>query len=264
MNKYWIAFKIGWQDSFEYRSEFFLSLAGWFVRLLISIFIWLAVFKTQNRVGLYDLENIIVYFLVLQIVMTLVFSRIGFYIGEDIHTGDFSNFLIKPISYGSYQIVSELSRNLLRTIISAGFFLLILIFLYPQFFLQFNPLKIIPIVITLFFAYTINALITMIIGYSGFWITDSSRLMFVYFAIITAISGITIPLDLFPKYAMDILNFLPFSYIFFYPTKIFQSDFDLNFSLRIIAIQMAFLALFYVLSKIIFHFGVKHYEAVGR
>ena len=115
MQKYLAILKTGWQEAFEYRIEFFLSLAGWFVRLAIALFIWAAVFKDQNTVGNYNFESILTYFLLIQIVVTLVFSRVGFQVGEDIHTGDFSNYLTRPISYTLYQIFSELSRNLLKT-----------------------------------------------------------------------------------------------------------------------------------------------------
>lgn len=265
MKKYWVTFKIGWQDAFEYRTEIVLSLIGWVVRLLIAIFIWSAVFEGKEKIGEYSFEGIIIYFIITSVVTTLVFSRIGFQVGEDIHTGDFSNYLLKPISYTVYQIISEFSKNILRTIIGATVFLAILFFFYPHFFATFEIGRILPIFVSLLLAYIINSFISMSIGLSGFWVVNSNRLMFIYFAIITAISGMTVPLDLFPQQAVEIFYYLPFSYIFFFPVKIIQSThLDPEFLVKVFTGQAIFLVVLGSLNYFIYRLGVKKYEAVGR
>jgi ABC-2 type transport system permease protein len=265
MKKYWVAFKIGWEDAFEYRMEVFLSMAGWIVRLMTAIFIWAAVFNGKEMIGDYTFESIVIYFIITSIVTTLVFSRVGFYVGEDIHTGDFSNYLTRPISYVIYKIVSEFSTNILRAIIGAAVFLTILFFTYPGFFSQFEIIKIAPILVMLLFAYIINCLITTIIGLSGFWVVNSNRLMFVYFAIITGLSGMTIPLDLFPKKIYDMFFYLPFSYSFFFPVKIIQTKhLDPVFLGKVLFGQIIFTLILILLTKLVFRLGVKKYEAVGR
>ena len=255
---------IGWQEALEYRMEFVLSLIGWFARLLISLFIWMAVFQGQQKVGNYDFQGIMVYFFLMQIVIALVYSRIGFQVGQDIHTGDFSQYLTKPISYGLYQIMYELSKNLFKSFIGAALFLSLLSFVFPSFFSSISFFQLPVIFLILMMAYLISAFLSLCIGYSGFWLTDANRLMYVYFALTTAVSGITAPLDLFPPTLAHVMYYLPFTYIFYFPVKVMQGGLSSDEIIRVLAFQFFFILFFFILSSILYRFGVKKYEAVGN
>lgn len=264
MKKYWIAFKLGWQDAATYRSEFWLSMVGWIVRLLLAIFIWMAVFEGKETVGSYNFSQMVSYFILMLIATNFIFSRIGFRIAEDIYTGDFANYLLKPISYAGYNIIVELGQNVLQMVL--GFFVVTVptLIFFPQYLPAVDLLKIGIILIVMTFAYFMNALITFIIGMSGFWVTNANRLMYVYFAIITAISGLTVPLDLFPEAAVKIMDYLPFTYIFFYPVKVMIAELTPALIQHVLVGQMMFLIILYAGSRFIYYLGVKKFEAVGR
>lgn len=255
---------IGWQEALEYRMEFVLSLIGWFVRLLISLFIWNAVFQHQQKIGNYDLQAIMVYFFLMQIVIALVYSRIGFQVGQDIHTGDFSQYLTKPVSYSLYQIMYEMSKNLFKSLIGALLFLTLLAIAFPSFITSFPLIRLPVIALTLLLAYLMSAFLSLCIGYSGFWLTDSNRLMYVYFAITTAISGITAPLDLFPPTMAQIMHYLPFTYIFYYPTKVMQGGLSNEQVIFVLGVQIFFTLLLAAFSYFLYRRGIKKYEAVGN
>lgn len=264
MQKYWTVFKLGWQEAMTYRGEFFLSISGWIVRLIILFFIWSAVFEVQEIVGDYNFKELITYFIFMVIISTLIFSRIGFNVAEDIHTGDFANYLLKPISYMAYHTVGEFGKNLLRLIISGAIIGIPVLIFLPEYMANIEPIKLVIVPLTIIAAYLLNTLMTLMIGLSGFWVTNSNRIMYVYFAVITVISGINIPLDLFPEEAMNILFMLPFSYVFYFPIKLIISPFSSELFLQTITGQIGFLLLFFILSKIVYQRGIKKFEAVGR
>jgi ABC-2 type transport system permease protein len=74
----------------------------------------------------------------------------------------------------------------------------------------------------------------------------------------------TAPLDLFPPAIVNIMNFLPFSYIFYYPVKIIQTDLDWQLIAFVLTRQLIFLGILLFINQTLYKKGVKKYEAVGR
>lgn len=264
MKKYWTILKIGIQESFEYRSEILIYMLAWSVRFLISIMLFLALFREQNTIGNYNAQNIVTYFLVIQILTALNFAKTGIQISDDIQSGDFSNFMIKPISYTLYYLILEFSKNIVRFLIALGIFGVILAFYDPDFF-QIELLERLPLIlISCIFAYCIASLMNMVIGITAFWITNAKRIIFMYFAIMSIFSGMMIPISLFPDWLQKIVFLTPFPYLLHVPAEMILGHESLPEILKNIVIQILFVIAFYGVIQTLYWFGVKKYEAVGR
>lgn len=265
MHKYFAILKIGFKDALEYRTEFFISFFGWLIRLMISIFLFIAVFQTKTQIGGFDLKETILYFVVVQMLISLIFSRIGFVIGQDIQKGDLSNYLIKPVSYIFFQIARQFSRNIMQIIFGIIFFFTIFLFLDPSFFLRLHASQIGLGLFSVIFAYITNISLVTIIGLSAFWITNSSRLIFMFYAILSIFSGLMIPLNFFPEQAQQILFNTPFPYVFYVPAQIFLGHIEYQQYLQdLMPRSLLFVAIELTIISLIYRFGIKKYEAVGR
>lgn len=264
MTKYFTILKIGIQESFEYRSEIFIYMLAWSVRFLISILLFLALFREQNTIDNYNAQNIVTYFLIIQILTALNFAKTGIQISDDIQSGDFSNFMIKPISYTLYYLVLEFSKNIIRFLIALGIFGIILAFYDPNFF-QIELLFRLPLIlISCIFAYCIASLMNMAIGITAFWIVNAKRIIFMYFAIMSIFSGMMIPISLFPQWLQKIAFLTPFPYLLHVPAEMILGQENMPKMLTNIAIQILFVMVFYAIIQTLYYFGVKKYEAVGR
>lgn len=264
MNKYIAILRIGWLSTIEYRTDFLISVIGWGTRILIAFFLWFAVIQARGgqNIASYSFQGIIQYFLIIQIISSFIFSRVGFDMTRDISKGDFANFLIKPVNYVILRMVHEISENAFRTLLGVGIFGTILFFFFGG--IPFYFAKIPVAIISILLSYLINFFMVGIISLSSFWFTNTSRLLFIYFGILTILSGTLFPIDLFPEKFFEISRYLPFAYIFFFPTKLIQSG-ELNLSsLEILIYQFFFAAILGILMTIFYKKGVKHFEAVGR
>ena len=59
MWKYLSIMKLGWLDALEYRTEFFVSIFGWGIRLFIALFLWFAVAEARGgTIGNYSFPSI--------------------------------------------------------------------------------------------------------------------------------------------------------------------------------------------------------------
>lgn len=263
MNKYLTVFRLGWLDALEYRTEFFVSVIGWGIRVFIALFLWLAVFEAKGSdVGSYSFSGIVRYFFIVQIISGFIFSRVGFDIAHDIYRGDFSNFLLKPMNYLSFRLIHEMSKNLFRTLIALFIF-------GTTVFIGFGgiPLALwkIPLgIVAIIGSYLINSCLVCIIALSAFWIINAMRLSFIYFGILTILSGMIIPVDLFPQKIFAVFQLLPFSYIFYFPASILQSEMYQASFLNGFAIQWMYIFILMGILSLFYRQGIKRFEAVGR
>lgn len=264
VKKYLAITRTGFEEGVEHRFDFFLSLAGWSVRLLISAFLFLAVFKTQPSIAGYNFSDTMLYFLVIQAIITFTFVRVEFNICNDIQNGDFSNYLIKPVSYLSYQIASELGKNTVRSII-AVFISGIIIGLYrPDFYMHF-PIQNLPIMIlSIFLAFFVSTFLTTIIALLAFWIVSAHRIIYMFFAVHSIFSGMLIPIAFFPDNIQNILMYTPFPYILYYPAQMMLRPDQPQNNPQIIMAQILIIAIELLVIKAMFYFGMKKYEATGR
>lgn len=256
--------KMGWQDALEDRAEFFISFIGWLVRLGISVFLFAAIFAERTEISGFNFQNTILYFIVIQILTTLVFTRVGFVIGSDIQKGDLSNYLIKPISYLLFQTLRQFSRNLMQIMFGLIFFIILISMVNFQFLLDFKLSYLGIGMFSMVIGYITNICLVMIIGLSAFWISNSSRLLFMFYAILSIFSGLMMPLNFFPPAIQEIIFNTPFPYIFYVPAQILMGNLDLAAYLKLLPMSLLYLVLLSTVTFSIFKLGIKKYEAVGR
>lgn len=269
MRKYLRVLRVALLDALEYRIELIIRIAGWGVRLVISLFLWFAVTQSKGEIiAGYTFEKIILYFFLIQIMATFVFNDAGFAIWKDIHYGDFSNYLVKPIRYLPFRFSVELSyivsRSLMGLLIFGGG-----LFIYKSSFFTSifaTPSHWLLFLIALFFAMILNFLLVAAISLLSFWIYSAHRLLFIYFGIINIFSGLILPLDFFPEKLLAIVKFLPFPYLFYYPLQIvLKPEVTAEmFAKMTLLPQLAQIAVFSAAVSLLFIFGLKKYEAVGR
>jgi ABC-2 type transport system permease protein len=84
-----------------------------------------------------------------------------------------------------------------------------------------------------------------------------------WFGIFALFSGYLIPLDLFPPALRNALFAMPFRYMASFPIEIFTNHLAVTEILRGLAIQWAWVLVFFVVYRLVWTRGVKQYSAVG-
>ncbi len=260
--KYLRIFRLGWLDAVEYRTDFFMSVFGWGIRMAIATFLWKAVSNGQNgSIGSYSYQSIMSYFLLVQILSSFVFSQIGFTIVEDVNKGEFNQYLLKPIAYLPFRFLFDLSRNTFRTLIGTVIFGTIIAVFYGG--IPIFASKIPFVFASVIGGYMINFCILSMLGMSSFWLENTRRIIFIYFGMLTIFSGMIVPLNLFPPLFLNIISRLPFGYIFFYPIQVLQATSITPEIISGLMIQWAYAIGLYSLAYLMFRRGVRRFEGVG-
>jgi len=261
LSKYLAIAKINFKNEFTYFWDFLFDSV--FIAIIIFIYsqLWAILFSTghYSDISGYTLAMLVWYLVMTESIIDFI-SYVVDNIGDDIKQGNIANYLNKPYNYIIYIYTIH---------IVMGFVSLILTFLLGSIVaavtvggFSFNFLNIPFILITIFLAMSMNLLIMTFLGLFAFWMEDVSAVNFIYQKFVFIIGGTLIPLEFFPEWLAKISSFLPFSYLAYYPAKLFI-NFNLHQFLDVVAVQILWCIVFIFLILFIYKKAIKKVSING-
>jgi len=253
------------QDTLVYRANFIFRYVNWIIRFFVLAYLWTSIFAAkEGDIAGFSLSDTLTYFLILQVITSLTFSRAGFMISNQIQSGELSSKLILPVNYIYLQIARDFGQNFFFFISHIVIYGGIALIFKDSLTLDFNWLFVLLSLPVMFFSYLIAFSMIALIGMLAFWLSTAKRLIFVYFAIHTLLSGFLIPIAFFPQGLQNILKWTPFPYNYSYIAELIQSKTwteSLSFGLTMTFVYSIGLM---ILLHFVFYLGLRKYEAVGQ
>ncbi len=264
MKKYFRAARNTWEETLSYRFNFTMWRVRTVVLLLSTYFLWYAVIPEGSEAFGYTQSAILTYILLTQIVGAIVTSNRSYAIGEEINQGSLSNFLLQPINYFAYWFSKDIGDKLINILFSIVELSIIYIILRPPFYIQssweYLSLFFVSIILAIFLYFFINVLLGLI----GFWSPEVWAPRFIFWIALGFFAGSYFPLDILPPTLFRIFELLPFSYLIYFPIKIYLGEFTYFEIFRGLLIMSIWIAIFYLSVKIVWKKGLRQYSAQGR
>lgn len=264
LSKYFVVFKNTWAEALNYRLNFTVWRLRMVLHLLTIYFLWLSVFPQNAIIGGYDQKMMLTYILGTSLVGALVFATRTLEVGDNINNGDLSNFLIKPINYLIYFFFKDLGDKAMNVGFSIIELTVIFVLLKPPFFLQTSPYYLVVFFIAIVISLTMYFLLSFLIGLIGFWSPETWGPRFIFFTLLTFLSGDLFPLDIMPQPLFSIAKILPFTYMLYFPIKIYLGNIDNQQILEGFLISIIWLIVIYMFTMFVWKKGLKLYTALGR
>lgn len=265
MKKYWPVFKNTWQEYFTYRLNFLMWRVRVVTQLLVIYFLWWAIFQNQEgEIFGYSQKLILTYILGGAVLRAIIYSSRTIDVGDEINRGNLTNFLLKPISYIKYWFVRDLADKVLNIALAILELTVIYLLLRPNLFFQTDFFRLLPFALAVFMAVILYFYINYLFGLLAFWTPETWAPRFVFFVLLDFLAGSLFPLDILPQYLYEILKFLPFFYLQFFPLKIYLGQLDFNQIAWGLLICLAWIFLFYQFVHLVWARGLKIYSAEGR
>jgi ABC-2 type transport system permease protein len=208
------------RETLAYRIEFFSRMGSALINLVVMWFVWVSIFSASasGEIGGFTLQAMMTYLVISSVIKAFLGTNMDSAMEEDVKSGRISTILIKPVSYPLFRV----SKGLSSPIVSLAFNS-VPIFFVSVFFLGISiTSSVIPFLLSFFLGFTVNYLITFLIGLWSFWSEGSIWGIRLSKEIISEIlSGSIIPLSMFPSSIVGIANLLPFQTIFNLPISIY-------------------------------------------
>lgn len=247
-----------------YRLNFALWRLRVVLQLLTMYFLWQAIIPQGSQFGVYDRSLMLTYILGGGLLSSIVISSRSYEVGDDINQGNLTNFLIRPINYFLYWFskdVGDKAMNITFAIFELTFLYLVL---KPPFFLQTDPTLLLLTVVAAIIATILYFFLNFLIGLVGFWSPEVWAPRFIFIILITFFAGGLFPLDILPKAVFTLFQFLPFTYLIFFPLKIYLGQLSPHEIQSGILIALIWTLTSYLIVKLVWNKGLKLYTAHGR
>jgi len=234
----------------SYRFEFFTALFSRFILLFVMAFFWKAAYNGLDVVEMVNERQMLTYS-VISMIMSGVFSiSVESSIRNRVRKGDVAVDFIKPVNiflmYLSEDVgssVTEIVKTAIPVLICSALFIVIPA---PSSFLNF-----ILFLASSLLSYSILWLISAIFGLFYFWVIDLGPIGAVKDYLIAILSGAFIPIWFFPQTIQTILKYLPFTYTYQHPLKIYIGRATVEEALIGMGIQLLWVLIFFVSFKLL-------------
>lgn len=264
LRKYLRVMEGSWAEYTVYRLNFILWRVRMIIQILVVYFLWLAIFSQQPELFGYTQSMILTYVLLSSIFRSIVLGTRTMEIGDVIHRGDLSYFLIRPINFFRYYMARDVADKGLNALFAIGEVSLLLILLRPPVFLQSDGGVLFLSAIALILAVVLYFCFSVLLGFLGFWIPDFWAPRFLSFVLIEFFAGGIFPLDILPDLLFRFALILPFAYFLYFPLKVYLGQLTLMQTLTGLLVGCTWIGILALMLHVVWRKGLRLYTAERR
>ncbi len=246
----------GIMANLAYRGHFFFSLAGTVIYLVITWFLWKAVYANGGTIGGLPFSRAYMYVGVSMSLYGFMGTGTDWYLFNIVRRGDILRYLTQPIDFTTQFFSNALGDSVMSCMTVTLPSLVISILLsgagVPA---LVNVLLFIPAVAL---GFLLNFFIDFITGLSVFLAQSISGIYQAKETTVMVLSGALIPLAFYPPGLRRVLEWLPFQALYTAPARILSDgSAGLSEALPLLLKQAGWLVIFFLLSRLLFSVGLK-------
>lgn len=254
--------KMFFAQEFMHKEQLFVWIIADIIKITGLCFVWAASAKVTGNI---DQGYIISYYVLMVLVGKLMQDITPENGIRQILNGKFSNSLLKPSSYLTEYLGSNIGSNLFRLIVSIPAFGLGMYITNRLGFwiVDFNPYFIFLGLLAVILGFLINFFLGNIFALLAFYNKNMIGMRIFYYNIAALFSGEFVPFAALPMIALYTVQVLPFRYTLSFPIEILlgrMTNYDIGLGFMI---GIVWLIALYVIYSIFFKISIKKYAAEG-
>jgi ABC-2 type transport system permease protein len=261
LRKWWAVFSIYFQDGIAYRASGYIWLTTDMVTAVTMPLVWASAARGGAIKG-FTANDFVLYYLSMLMLTGFVTSHIMWDLAMEIKEGQFSVMLIRPMSFFQYQFFRNLSWRILRPVLFAPVFLLLLwgyrgylvgahVFLGWQFW------------VALVLGHLVSFSFVVMMSMLALFVQEATSIFELYYIPMLFLSGQLFPIGVLPAWAKALTKLFPFYFTTGAPTEILIGRLKGPEVVGAIYWQLAWCLVTYVIARILWKQGLKYYTGVG-
>lgn len=258
--------RAGILEMVAYRVNFIFFLLGEIMKCFVMFFVWKAVFDSSAGTTLYGFsyDNMVVYLFVTFLCGYLTYSDGSYVIGKEILDGSIAMRMIKPVNFDMCFLFQELGGKIFQLLIV---FLPITVglegyrWIANGAFMMDVPMFLL-FILSMILAYGINFFFSVTYGFLAFYLKNLWGTDIIKGVIVGFLSGSTIPLAFMGGFG-EVLAYLPFASLSYTPVMIYMGMYTSSQIVFYICLQVVWLMVFVVISKLVLRSAMKRLVVHG-
>jgi ABC-2 type transport system permease protein len=235
------------------------TVAGIFTNTVfgfIRAYVLIELFASQPEIGGYDVSDAITYSFITQGLIATVAIWGWFEIEERIRTGDVASDLLRPHSFLGYWLATDVGRATYQAL-ARGIVPILVAGLAFELRLPERPATWLVFSISVFLAVTVSFAIRAMVNLFAFWFFDSRGLATIGSTAWIFLSGLALPLAVFPAGLRTISRLTPFAATFDAPAQIVLEQLSPAGVLATLGLQLAWAGLLLAAAQLVLERGTR-------
>lgn len=270
MHKYIQVLKGHIINSLEFRGQVFGFVLTWIITTLSFIVLLLAIYKDGNSLGQYGLGGIVFYYLAILFVSFITESYIGQELAGQVRKGELSKYLLKPYNLFWEKLAQALGSKTAYIILPIPLYILFVIVFFKLIMtdLQVDIPRVEYIIFGIVFCwlgFVLNFILEYLAAGFAFFMDETWSISHFKHITLTILGGASFPLDIIQGKFADIVDLLPFKYVYYIPVSYITGRRSITeYFMEDVTLFIFWLVLIYLITKLIWHIGLKRYGAYGN
>jgi ABC-2 type transport system permease protein len=262
LRKYLTLLRMCWNLSMEYRGEGLIWMMGSLMSVIMLV-VWLSIGR-GGPVNGFTPGDFVAYYMVALLVRQLTAVWSAWTLSSDIREGRLSSQLLRPLHPIHMEIANNWAEKVLRVAILVP--IIVVVFaITPDALLalRVTPLTVLAFLLSVLGAWALCFLSDYVTGLLSFWTTQGLAFTQVWWDLRLVLSGMLLPIQMFPPALQAVFNWLPFRYMLGFSADIVlgrATGDQIAFGLLA---QFAWVVLFGLVVRVLWRLGVRSYSAVG-
>jgi ABC-2 type transport system permease protein len=252
--------RIGFSQAVAYRSEFLVWILSTNMPLVMMV-LWTAVAK-EAPVGRFGQSEFTAYFLATLLVRLVTSSWVVWEMNFEIRQGAMSMKLLRPINPVTGYLADNLAAVPMRALVSLPI-AAVALFVVGGEHLTRDPVQWLVFPLSLAGAFLMTFLVGSAIGALGFFWESSLSVFELWLGLYFVLSGYILPLEFLPPWLHGVVQWLPFRFLLSFPVETVLGLVPRDVTLQALAVQVAYVIAFALLSTLLWRRGVRRYAAYG-
>ena len=231
--------RIGFVNILAFRLRYFTGIVTYLINVTVYYFIWSALYRTDPEFARgYSFEDMVTYVSIGWIIRSVYFNNIDQNMSSDVLEGKIALSLLKPVSIQTIYLGRALGESAFRLVLLTIPSGLVIFSIFPV-----KPppgvVESICFLLSLILSIFITAGISFIIGSFAVRLKSILGLLRAKFFVQELLSGLLLPMTMFPETAQAIVAWLPFQHIAYTPLRIYLGKIETTQLISVLFIQFA-------------------------
>jgi ABC-2 type transport system permease protein len=271
---WWTMLAISLEERLAYRGDFVLGTAMRFLPIVTQVFLWTAVFAATSRPDIagYSRNDIVAYYLMTMV--TRAFSSMPGLAGgisRSIRDGSIKKYLVQPVDYVAFLLAARVAHKLVYYAVAILPFAAVFWLCRGYFPPAPDAATIAAFLASLVLSFLLGFFMEATLGMLGFWVLETSSIVFAYMLVQYLLSGHMFPIDMLAGIptgiggvsVADVVRWLPFEFTAYFPAAVWLGKVQGAALVRGLAIEAAWVVIMAVACRLAWRRGTRRYAAYG-
>lgn len=254
-------FSIYFQDGIAYRASGLIWVTTDVATAVTMPLVWAAATKSGS-IGGFSSSDFILYYLCMLFLGSFIMSHIMWELAMEIKEGQFSTMLLRPMSFYQLNFFRNLSWRVIRPVLFAPFFFGLL-FAYRGYLNHVDIHLGWDFWASVVLGHCVSFSFVMMMSMLALFTQEVTSIFELYYIPMLFLSGQLFPIAMLPAWAAKLAKLFPFYFMTGGPTEILIGRVHGPAALQVLITQAGWILVCYVVSKVLWARGLKHYTGVG-